>query len=729
MSSGDRTGSARLTPALAQILRHDVPASLVVVLVALPLSLGIAMASGAPLHAGLIAAAVGGILVGGLGGSPLQVSGPAAGLTVVVAGLVAQFGWAVACAITVVAGVVQVLLGLSRVARAALAVSPVVVHAMLAGIGIVIALQQVHVVLGADSQSSPWRNMVELPGHLQHVNVGTVCVGVLVIGLLLWWGRAPGWLKKFPGPLAAIVGATAMSLIIPLDVPRIDLEGSMLDALQLPGLPDGQWGAFAMGVLTMALIASVESLLCAVAVDGMHDGPRSNLDRELIGQGVANITSGTIGGLPITGVIVRSTANLAAGAKTRASAFLHGIWVLVFALPDHGLVELVPTSALAGLLVVIGIQLVKPAHIDSARRSGDLPVYLITASGVLFLDLLQGVLIGFAAAVALTAWRALRVRIRADDMGDDQWRVVIEGSCSFLTRPRLSAVLASVPPGTTVTVEASPDFFDRAAYDTLAEWRHHHELFGGTVNIHDEGPVTMASALAGPAQRGFIPTVRRPVLAQGSHDDATSAVLHGLTLDDSHAAPYIRRHMHDVVPAQRPETLFITCTDSRVVPSAVIGSEPGDLFIVRNVGNLIPAGRRDPSVEAAIALAVETMGVSSIVVCGHSGCDAMTALIGDGDHVRSAATADEDPQRWLAHGRPTLTAFRNGRHPVARAGADAGFGRADQLGMVNVERQLDTLAGHELVVTARTHRRLTLIGLFYDIPNATVLPIMPSVAR
>lgn len=688
------------------------------------------MASGAPLHAGLVAAAVGGILVGGLGGSPLQVSGPAAGLTVVVAGLIAQFGWAVTCAITAAAGVVQVLLGLSRVARVALAVSPVVVHAMLAGIGVVIALQQVHVVLGADSQSSPWRNIVDLPGHLLHAHGGTVFVGVVMIGLLLWWGRAPGWLRKIPGPLAAIVGATAISLVVPFEVPRIDLEGSMLDALQLPGLPDGHWGAFVIGVLTMALIASVESLLCAVAVDGMHDGPRSNLDRELIGQGVANATSGVIGGLPITGVIVRSTANVAAGAKTRASALLHGVWVLVFALPDHGLVELVPTSALAALLVVIGIQLVKPAHIDAARRSGDLPVYLITASGVVFLDLLKGVLIGFAVAVALTAWRALRSRIHAEELDDGQWRVVIEGSCSFLTRPRLSAVLGSVPPGTSVTVDASPDFLDRAAYDTLEEWRHHHEVSGGAVVIRDEGPVAMASALTGPAQRGFISADQRPVLAPGGHrDDPISAIIHAPAVDDVRAVPYARRHVQDLTRAQRPETLFITCTDSRVVPNDITDSEPGELFTVRNVGNLVPAGRRDPSIEAAIAFAVDTLGVSSIVVCGHSGCDAMTALIGDGDHAYSPGTVGGDPQRWLAYADPTLAAFRNGGHPIARSAADAGFGPVDQLGMVNVELQLANLAGHELIAKAQAHRRLTITGFFYDIPNATVLPITPSVDR
>src|SRR5947199_7321506 len=151
---------------LRSIIRYDLPASVVVFLVALPLSLGIAMASNAPVLAGLIAAIVGGIVAGCIGGSPLQVSGPAAGLTVVVADLVAEFGWEVTCSITVAAGVLQVLLGFSRVARAALAISPVVVHAMLAGIGLTIALQQIHVLLGGQSRSSAWQNVAELPGQI-----------------------------------------------------------------------------------------------------------------------------------------------------------------------------------------------------------------------------------------------------------------------------------------------------------------------------------------------------------------------------------------------------------------------------------------------------------------------------------------------------------------------------------------------------------------------------------
>ncbi|MFA1703049.1 SulP family inorganic anion transporter [Mycobacterium intracellulare] len=481
--AGDRLPTASRADRLRGIIRHDLPSSLVVFLVALPLSLGIAIASGAPVLAGLIAAIVGGIVVGSVGGSPLQVSGPAAGLTVIVARLVSEFGWGITCLITVAAGTLQVLLGLSRVARAALAISPVVVHAMLAGIGITIALQQAHVLLGGKSKSTAWHNLIGLPGQIVGAHRPGVILGVLVIVIMVAWRWVPAKARRVPGPLVAIVAVTVLSVVFGFHVRRIDLEGSPLDALRLPDLPHGNWGAFTVGVITVALIASVESLLSAVSVDRMHNGPRTDFNRELVGQGAANIISGTVGGLPVTGVIVRSSTNVNAGAKSRASAIMHGVWILLFTIPFAGLVEQIPTAALAGLLIVIGVQLLKPAHIETAMKHGDLAVYVVTAVSVIFLNLLHGVLIGLALAIALTGWRVIRAKIEAEAVGDE-WRVTIEGAaCTFLALPRLTRMLASVPRGATVTVAITVHYLDHAAHQTITDWQRQHEATGGTVDI------------------------------------------------------------------------------------------------------------------------------------------------------------------------------------------------------------------------------------------------------
>lgn len=505
----------------AAILRYDLPASLVVFLVALPLSLGIAIASDAPALAGLIAAIVGGIVAGALGGSPLQVSGPAAGLTVIVAGLIAEFGWAVTCAITVCAGLLQILFGFSKLGRAALAISPMVVHAMLAGIGITIALQQFHVLLAGESHSSAWHNITYMPAHIAEANGAGVAIGMLVIAILVAWRWVPARVRKVPGPLVAIVVATIVAMIFAPGVPRIELNGSLIDALQLPGIPEGNWSGFAIGVLTVALIASVESLLTAVAVDRMQTRTRSNLDRELVGQGAANMVSGAIGGLPITGVIVRSSANVAAGARTRASSMLHGLWVLVFALPFAGLAQQIPMAALAGLLVVIGVQLVKITHIETARRTGDLGVYLITLFGVVFLNLLNGVLLGLAASIVMTAWRVARAKVTSESTGEADWQVSIDGACTFLSLPRLHQAFDAVPPGSRVVLQMSMTFIDHAAREFIDAWRRQHEAGGGTVYIELDGledddhqrPRSQRTAAAGAAASpaAMCPTCATPM--------------------------------------------------------------------------------------------------------------------------------------------------------------------------------------------------------------------------
>ncbi|MFC9363683.1 SulP family inorganic anion transporter [Rhodococcus sp. NPDC057014] len=715
--------------------RYDLPASLVVFLVALPLSLGIAIASDAPIMAGLIAAIVGGAVAGSVGGAPLQVSGPAAGLTVVVAELVATFGWKATCAITVAAGFLQIIFGLSKIARAALAIAPVVVHAMLAGIGITIALQQIHVLLGGSSHSSTVENITQLPGQLISARYGDVLVGAVVIVVLLFWKKTPGKLKVLPGPLVAVVAATVLSLVLPFELDRITLDGSLFDAVALPSMPEGPWLAVATGVLTVALIASVESLLSAVAVDKMHGGTRSEFNRELVGQGSANMVSGLIGGLPVTGVIVRSSTNVAAGAKTRASAVLHGVWILVFAALLTALVEQIPMAALAGLLIVIGIQLVKMAHLRTARRTGDLWVYGVTVAGVVFLNLLEGVIIGLALAVVLLLWRVIHPRMRAEPIGSEdsgRWRVTVEGSCSFLSMPALTGLLAKVPAGAHVTVELAVDFLDHAMFEAIDDWKRHYENNGGTVVIDALGPVDMDAVGASPPRRGvgvasprgFAPwkswQPRHHDTAETTTPAALRPVLAGVSEYHRRHAAQLQPHLDDLRDGQRPDSLFLTCSDSRIVPNVITSSGPGDLFTVRNVGNLVPTGKQDMSVEAGLAFALDELEVSSVIVCGHSGCGAMKAVLAE-------AQADTDGsegavEQWLTFARPSRTAFLGG-HPVARAAAELGFDEVDQLGMVNVAVQVQTLGRHPLVGAAAAEGRVRVAGMFFDIPSARVLEI------
>ncbi|WP_280472454.1 bifunctional SulP family inorganic anion transporter/carbonic anhydrase [Nocardia cyriacigeorgica] len=721
---GDSESGSTLSDRLSSILRYDLPASIVVFLVALPLSLGIAYASGAPVASGLIAAVIGGIVAGSLGGSVLQVSGPAAGLTVIVAESINQFGWRITGFIVIAAGALQILFGLSRIARAALAVAPVVVHAMLAGIGVTIALQQVHVLLGGDSASSAWANISTLPAQLGSLHVGGTFIGLVVIAVMLGWKYVPERIRVVPGPLVAILLATVLSLVLPLDVARITLEGSLFDATGLPEIPSGNWTAVAVMILTFALIASVESLLSAVAIDKMHTGPRANFDRELIGQGSANMLSGLIGGLPVTGVIVRSSTNVMAGARSKASAVMHGVWVLLFSVALAGLVQQIPPAALAGLLIVIGVQLVKIAHIKMAHRTGDLVVYLVTIATVVFLNLLEGVLIGLALAFALLLWRVVRVVIDAKPLsGSDRWLVTIDGSCTFLALPKLSSTLAKVPAGVGVTVEMTVDFLDHAAYEAIVDWARQHEANGGTVDFVEIGSARMEAATSAPPARSFGRVVLDDVLGpwrvgerdekKGS-DDVHDPIVSGIAAYHRGHAHLVRPHLDELRDRQDPDSFFLTCSDSRIVPNIITNSGPGDLFTVRNVGNLVPESG-DASVESALVFALQNLSVRSVVVCGHSSCGAMTAL-------HNGQPCGPEIDAWLEHAQPSLERFRAG-HPVRRAAAAAGFGEVDQLSMVNIAVQLEHLQQHPAVSRAVAERGVTVSGLFFDIASARVIEV------
>ncbi|WP_193374777.1 SulP family inorganic anion transporter [Nocardiopsis baichengensis] len=710
----------------------DVSASLVVFLVAVPLSLGIAAASGAPLMAGIIAAAVGGIVAGLLGGSRIQVTGPSAAQTVIIADLVMRYGWEVMCLITLLAGVLQALLGAVRIARAALAVSPAVIHGMLAGVGVTIALAQVHVVLGGDPPSSAVDAIRALPGRLADAHPPAVAVGALTIALLLLWPRLPGLrrLRAVPAALVAVTAATAAAVAAGLDVERVSLLASMGGGWTGPVLPDRpDVHGVAIGVVTVCLVASVESLLSGLATDRLHDGPRIRLDRELVGQGAANAASGALGGLPVSGAIVRSTANARAGARTPAAAALHGVWVVVFVLLFAPLVELIPMAALAGLLVMIGAQMVDPRHLSDLRRHHEASVYLVTLAAVVLLGLLEGVIIGFALALAVSLRRLTRLTVLTEER-DGRWHVVVQGSLTFLGVPRVARMLRTLPTGCHVDLDLHVDFMDHAAFESIHAWRVDHERTGGSVDIDEvhENWYERSTRHAPPVGKtapGGLARWWAPWRMRGGYDSsapATGLLVAGAQEYHSSTAGRMRAMMGRLAHRQHPTALFITCADSRVVPNLITASGPGDLFTVRNLGNLVPAHdqRGDASVGAAVEYAVEVLEVPSIVVCGHSHCGAMKALM-DGVHTAPAAVRTERLRQWLGNGRAALE-----RTPPQALESAPGAEALRALAQANVEQQLENLLTYPAVRRRHEQGLLELTGLFYDLDAAEVRVLDPA---
>jgi len=711
---------------------QDLPASFVVFLVAMPLSLGIAVASGAPVEAGLIAAIVGGIVVGVLGGSPLQVSGPAAGLTVIVASMIETYGWRATCAITMCAGLLQVGLGACRVARTALAVSPAVVHGMLAGVGVVLVLSQLHIVLGGSPQHSAMANLMDLPRQILSQHSLAVFLGMLTIAVLLLWERSP-W-RRVPAPLVAVATATAVAWFGGFDVPRVDLPESLLVHWGPPSLPQVRIQDLVGAVVAVALVAGVESLLCSVAVDRMRPVgvPRSDLDRELVGQGAGNFVSGLLGGLPVAGVVVRSTTNVRAGALTRGSTVLHGAWVLVLALSCGAVLEWIPLAALAALLVALGLRMIDRSHLRGLRPHRETLTYWVTMGGVVVLGLGEGVLVGVGLAACLALRRLTRVSVRTEQR-DGRWHVVVEGSLTFLGVPKLTAALTEIPAGAPVDLDLDVDFMDNAAFDTIHTWRVSHERLGGRVDIDEIHESWYESAMTGESSpprksagssRWWAPWANRNRSQLEPLEEASprEILLAGVREYHGSTARLVRPIMAELSMAQTPDHLFITCVDSRVVPNLITASGPGDLFITRNVGNLVPRyGARvpDDSVMASVEYATSVLNVRTITVCGHSMCGAMAGVLAGGSETEHLPQLSN----WLKHANHSLDRFL---HQPGPEGPETPLARLCQ---VNVMQQLENLLTYPWLKRRVELGELELVGMYLDLATAKVHILDPEQSR
>src|SRR5581483_3087900 len=368
--------------AAGSTFRQDLLASVVVFLVALPRCMGIAIASGAPPAAGLITGMIGGLVVGSISGCPLQVSGPAAGLAVIVFELIQKHGLAMLAVLIMLAGLIQLVAGSLKLGQLFRSIAPAVIYGMLAGIGILIFGAQFHVMVDDKPRDNGLANLFSIPeaiakgiwpqdGSSHHL---AALIGVTTIAVLVIWNNfAPKRVKWVPGALVAVIIATAAAQIANFPVRFVELPENLFTALRFPSpealgrLLEPQ---FLFAAVALAFVASAETLLSAAAVDQMQDGPRTNYDRELRAQGVGNLLSGLIGGLPMTGVIVRSATNVGAGAKTRRSTMMHGLWLLIFVVALPGVLRLVPIASLAAILVYTGYKLVDPKNIRRLVQYG-----------------------------------------------------------------------------------------------------------------------------------------------------------------------------------------------------------------------------------------------------------------------------------------------------------------------------------------------------------------------
>ncbi|MER5754105.1 SulP family inorganic anion transporter [Streptomyces sp. NPDC002088] len=480
--------SKYLTPARFPHLKQDFAASLVVFLVALPLCVGVAVASGVPAGLGLVTGIVGGIVTGLMRGSSLQVSGPAAGLTVLVYEAVREFGLPVLGVIVLATGALQILMGALKLGRWFRAISVSVVEGMLAGIGLVLIAGQLYSVIGAKAPESGPGKIAGLPEAFVDAVGNTTALASLALGagtvaVLVLWKRVPRRVRIVPGPLAAVGLATLAAVLLDLPVATVEVKG-LLGSIQPPSL-DAFGDLTHVGLLgtivAFTLIASAESLFSAAAVDRLHDGPRTAYDKELMAQGAGNAVCGVLGALPVTAVIVRSAANVQAGARTKASRVLHGLWLLLFAalLPD--VLAYIPIPALAGILVHAGAKLIPVREIAALWREhrGEALVLIVTAVSIVAISMFEGVLIGLALAVVKAAWEASHIRLEVVDKGAGPVQAYLSGNVTFLRLPKILDSLEALPQDRPVELDLSGlHHLDHACRTALESWAERHSAAG-----------------------------------------------------------------------------------------------------------------------------------------------------------------------------------------------------------------------------------------------------------
>ncbi|MFJ8922014.1 Sulfate permease, MFS superfamily [Streptomyces sp. LamerLS-316] len=488
-------------------LRQDFAASLVVFLVALPLCVGVAVASGVPAELGLITGIVGGLVTGVMRGSSLQVSGPAAGLTVLVFEAVQSFGLPALGVIVLTAGLLQLAMGALRLGRWFRAISVSVVEGMLAGIGLVLIAGQLYAAAGVEAPLSGTGKMAGIPGLLADTvsspaALASLAVGAATIALMVGWTRMPKRVRAVPGALAAVVLATLVTWAFGLPVRTVQVQG-LLDAVQVPAL--SEFGGLAsLGLLgtvaAFTLIASAESLFSAAAVDRLHDGPRTEYDKELMAQGTGNTVCGLLGALPMTAVIVRSSANVQAGARTRASRVLHGVWLLLFAALLPSALGLIPLPALAGILIHAGWKLIPLRALVVLWREhrGEALILVVTAVAIVTVNMFEGVLTGLALSVAKAAWDASHIRLEVVESTDDLVRARLSGNATFLRLPKILDSLESLPTDRPVALDLSGlHHLDHACRTALENWAERHSA-SGTEPVRLTRSDVVEAAPAGP---------------------------------------------------------------------------------------------------------------------------------------------------------------------------------------------------------------------------------------
>ncbi|MGB8332514.1 MAG: SulP family inorganic anion transporter [Polyangiales bacterium] len=640
------------SPSVLSTIPRDLTAGLVVSLVALPLCLGIALASNAPLFSGLVAGIVGGVVVGMLSGSQTSVSGPAAGLTAVVATQIATLGsFEAFLAAVLLAGVLQVGLGLAQAGSLARFFPSSVIKGLLAAIGVILILKQLPHVVGHDSdpegdmsflQPDQENTFSELFRMVADLHPGAALIGLLSVGLLVLWGTIKPLRDSIvPAPLMVVLVGVAMNAVFRglgdnwivdtthlVQVPVAENLSGFLGFLRSPDLSQWTNPALYVGAVTVAVVASLETLLNLEAVDNIDPKQRhSPPSRELVAQGVGNIACGFLGGLPVTSVIIRSTVNIGAKAETKLSTIFHGALLLTSVMLLPGWLNMIPLSCLAAILLVTGFKLASPALVKRMWSAGwsQFAPFAVTVLAIVLTDLLVGVLIGLAVAIGFILHSNFRRPLRKiveKHLGGDVVHIELADQLSFLNRAALSNALDDVPNGGHVLLDArTTDYIDPDLLELIHDYQ---DTVGPArgVKVSRMGFQGRYAQLKDRTQ--YVDYSTRELQDAASPEQVLQILKDGherfrsgnrLTRD-------LARQVDATAEGQHPLAAVLSCIDSRTPAELIFDLGMGDIFSVRVAGNV--AGNK---VLGSLEYACAVAGAKLILVMGHTRCGAVTATV------------------------------------------------------------------------------------------------------
>ncbi|WP_345108284.1 SulP family inorganic anion transporter [Hymenobacter algoricola] len=717
--------------------KNDLQGGLVSFLVAVPLCLGIALASGAPLFAGIIAGIVGGLVVGALSRSAVSISGPEAGLIMVVlSGLEVLGSFKVLQLAICVAGLLQLLLGLARAGVISNFFPSSVIKGMLAAIGLILILKQIPHVLGYDADAVeslalfPWDggDIGALLTHaIREFNPTALVIALASLAVLLSWERpffkTNAVLAKIPAALIVIVLGVGLNAVAYLLNPAYALAGTHLVQLPVPRSAAEFAGLFTLPdfsqllnpkvyttAFAIALVASLEALLAVEATDELDPLKRKTpTNRELKAQGVGNLVSGLLGGLPLTSVIVRSSVSINAGGRTKLAALLHGTFLLLSVVLFPGLLNMVPWAALAAILLVTGYKLARISIFRQHFQAGltEFLPFIVTIVAILLTDLLIG--IGIGAAVGLffilrETYKNAHFFHRYSVQGQDHLRISLGEHVSFLNKASIMTVLKDIPADTTVEIDGTNSaFIDRdvlSAIENFRETARQRNIQLVFLRQGDEYAQNLAT---------------QPHI---SNKEADFEAYYKLFQNNRNwVAEKLRRNprFFEAAAQQTPKFLFIGCSDNHVSVSEMTGTAPGEVFVHRNVANLVVS--TDLNLMSVLQYAVQELQIQHIIVCGHYGCRGVQQAMQSAD---AGAVSS-----WLGSVREVM--HRHQHELGALETEDEQYRRLVEL---NVIEQVYNL--HQTVAVQNAHGQgaaLHLHGWVYDIHGGIIRDLEVDVRR